>query len=170
MNGADMIGALLVVFACVTDVRKRIIPNYLTVTAVVGALLFHSIMTGIDGLLFVFKGIMIGFIPLFLLYVMRTVGAGDVKFFAALGAWMGGGFIWDTFMLSIIYGGLIALAILLYQYRTLGKRLLRSLLLFIGLQSLEPIKDVIRQPATFPFMIAVAPAAVSVYSFSLYAV
>ncbi len=49
-----------------------------------------SLLLGaIDGFLFALTGFLVGFLMLFLMWVLGTCGGGDVKLFAALGAWLG---------------------------------------------------------------------------------
>jgi Flp pilus assembly protein protease CpaA len=48
-----------------------------------------TLLGGLDGLLFALEGFALGFGLLFVLWVLGTCGGGDVKLFAALGAWVG---------------------------------------------------------------------------------
>lgn len=82
---AVIIGGL----ACATDVTHRRIPNTLTLTGAVGALIFFLVTAGSHGLAWAAGGWVVGlamFLPFFLL---GGLGGGDVKLVAALGAWLG---------------------------------------------------------------------------------
>lgn len=48
-----------------------------------------AVLGGLDGLFFALEGFALGFGLLFVLWVLGTCGGGDVKLFAALGAWVG---------------------------------------------------------------------------------
>jgi prepilin peptidase CpaA len=99
------------VVACVTDVRSRKIPNLLTFGAALCGLLFHVALSGVPGLVTATSGWATGvalFLPFFLL---RGMGAGDVKLLAALGAWLGPmQTIWLALFTSIA-GGVMALIV-----------------------------------------------------------
>jgi prepilin peptidase CpaA len=102
-----LVGITLI--ACYTDVRRMIVPKWLTVPALglgvvfnvirgawLGALVERGAGWGaLDGLLFSLKGFGIGFGLFFFMWVCGVCRGGDVKLFAALGAWLG-------FTLSIV--------------------------------------------------------------------
>lgn len=83
--------------AALIDWRTRKLPNNMTVPALAGALVFHTAWgfseNGLAGvgehLLFALGGFALGFGILFVLWVIGSGGGGDVKFMAALGAWVG---------------------------------------------------------------------------------
>lgn len=73
----------------ITDWRTHRIPNRLTVTAAIAALLINTGIAGVDGALQSGMGLVAGlalFLPLFLI---GKFGAGDVKGMAAVGAFVG---------------------------------------------------------------------------------
>ena len=51
----------------------------------------------VDGLLFSLAGFLLGFVLFFVLWLLNTCGGGDVKWFAALGAWLGP--LWTLYLL-----------------------------------------------------------------------
>ncbi|MCG7410010.1 A24 family peptidase [Paenibacillus sp. ACRRX] len=163
MQLAEGATAVLLIAAGVADIRTRKIPNKLNLTAVVTALLYYAVVDGTKGIVTSGLGLLSGFGLLLLLYIGRAVGAGDVKLFAALGAWMGSYFVWNTFFYSILYGGVIASIYLLYHYRSLGRRFVQMVLLFIGVKSFDMLRETVIRPSTFPFMLAVIPAALTVH-------
>ncbi|MFK7768964.1 MAG: prepilin peptidase [Mariniblastus sp.] len=75
--------------AVFTDLKSRQIPNWLTVSSLVIALLFHFFSGGLDGLLLSIGGFATGFGILFVLWIIGGGGGGDVKLMGALGAWVG---------------------------------------------------------------------------------
>jgi Flp pilus assembly protein protease CpaA len=102
--------AVLLALAAVIDWRRMIVPKWLTLTALPLGLLFnlvrgaalgaqgqsvwlfdgHSLWVGlVDGLLFSLAGFVAGFSIFFLLWLLRICGGGDVKLYAAIGAWIG---------------------------------------------------------------------------------
>ncbi len=118
------------VIACVTDVRSRRIPNVLTFAAAGAGIVFHSLTAGWGGLQLSVTGWGTGvllFLPFFLL---KGMGAGDVKLLAALGAWLGPmQTVWLALFTSIS-GGVLALVVASVRgylgtvFRNLGQMLL----------------------------------------------
>lgn len=115
----------LLLAACVTDVRSRRIPNLL-VLAILGTGLAWSVaarpfpqaLAVSAGGLGLALAIWIGF------WLAGVMGAGDVKFFAAIGAWLGPSATWRAALAAAIIGGILALVTLL-QARALGPALRR---------------------------------------------
>ena len=96
---------LLIGVAFVTDIRTMRIPNWLTLSFAPLGVALHSGINGIGGLRYSAAGIAAGFLPLLLLYMFGGIGAGDVKLFAAAGAWMGCVPVAELMMYSFLYGG-----------------------------------------------------------------
>lgn len=99
------------VIACAFDLSTRRIPNVLTFGASLVALTLCLVTEGLPGLGSSAAGWLIGcalFLPLFLL---RGLGAGDVKLLAALGAWVGPSTIVWTALYGAIAGGVMAVAL-----------------------------------------------------------
>jgi len=99
--------------ACATDVRSRRLPNLLTFGSAVVALAFFSVTGGWRGTATSAGGWLVGcavFLPFFL---VRGMGAGDVKLLAAMGAWLGPlTVLWAAFYAAVA-GGALALAVAL---------------------------------------------------------
>jgi prepilin peptidase CpaA len=102
------------------DLKTRRIPNYLTLGGALGGLGFQFGYHGFPGFLDGLAGLGLGFILLLGPYLLGGMGAGDVKASAALGAWLG---LWRAFALFVymgLAGGLIIMAVLLWQRRLLA--------------------------------------------------
>ena len=56
---------------------------------------------GLDGLLFALAGFLVAFALFFLLWILGACGGGDVKLFAALGAWIGPGLTISVLIVTI---------------------------------------------------------------------
>ena len=89
--------------------RYRRIPNWLTATGVLVGLAINAFLyQGWPGLKFGAPRMGLGSGMYFGLYVVRAMGAGDVKLMAAMGAMVG----WPTgsasFMITAILGGIMA--------------------------------------------------------------
>jgi prepilin peptidase CpaA len=77
------------VVACLTDLRTRRIPNWLTFGGAVAALAFHLWTGGLMGVVSASAGWLIGVLLFFLPFALGGMGGGDLKLLAALGAWLG---------------------------------------------------------------------------------
>lgn len=93
MNTALSISMVMVVLAglvaAVTDIWKYKVYNWLTLPLLASGLVFHTVMSGWTGLGFSLGGVIFGFVVLIACYILGGVGAGDVKFLAGVGAWLG---------------------------------------------------------------------------------
>src|SRR6185503_8623684 len=100
---------LLLVVVCATDIRSRKIPNELVLAILVTGWVYAltvadpwlALRGSLAGTLLGF-GIWIGF------YLVGVIGAGDVKFFAAAGAWLGPGATWRAALVAAVVGGILA--------------------------------------------------------------
>ena len=103
----------VVIAACAVavsvDVRRRCIPNKLTLplwTAGIIVGLFHN---GLGGLGESLGGMAIAGLPFFLVFMIQGTGAGDAKMMFAIGAWLG---IRDAFLATVavgVAGGVLSL-------------------------------------------------------------
>ena len=118
----------LLVPAVYTDLRSSSIPNWLTFPAMGIALLGHVWLAGLQGAIFSLSGLGTGFGLFMILYVSGSIGAGDVKLMAALGAIMGPYGALLSGLLAIIVGGLYALGAMSYQWGFLntGRKLVSA--------------------------------------------
>ena len=92
MNSTQVLPALAVavgICAAITDVRTRRIPNRLTYSAMVAGLVLQGILHGWKGLLLSVEGCLLFGGVFLLFYLVRAMGAGDVKLAAALGSIVG---------------------------------------------------------------------------------
>lgn len=116
--------ALVAFVAAVYDYRFRRIPNWLTLSGVLLGIGLNSFLN-VTGLHWysgydwrsALAGMGLAFAVYFPLYLLRGMGAGDVKLMAAIGAIVGPSNWFGIFVLSNILGGLIAVVLLLLKGR-----------------------------------------------------
>src|SRR4051794_4326344 len=101
--------SLVVLTAAFTDWRWRRIPNWLTLPAVPAGVAAQT-MYG-DGFWQGMLGALGGFLALFLVFAVGGGGAGDVKLFTAVGAFVGARNLLLVFVLVAVIGGLAAVAV-----------------------------------------------------------
>ena len=109
-----LIGVL--VPAMYTDLRSSRIPNWLTFPAMGIALLGHIWLGGLQGAIFSLLGLWAGLGLFLILYISGSIGAGDVKLMAAVGAIMGPYGALISGLLAMMVGGLYALGAMCYQW------------------------------------------------------
>jgi prepilin peptidase CpaA len=111
---------LIVLAICfITDVRERKIYNKILLPALLLSLLWNIGTTGLQGLGSSLLGMTAGFLLLLIPYLMKGMGAGDVKLLAVIGAMKGITFVLMTAVYMAIIGGIIAVLLI-------GWRLIRS--------------------------------------------
>jgi len=102
----------------VYDVRFRRIPNALVLAILAAGLIFTTLADPVwPGLRTGLAGVGVGFGIWILFYVIGVMGAGDVKYFAAMSAWLGPGLAWRTSLLCALIGGVLAVGFLLRDSR-----------------------------------------------------
>jgi prepilin peptidase CpaA len=98
------------VMAAVIDGWKLKVPNWLTFPFVISGWLYHWFSGGSDAVLSSLLGTSVGLGLLLAPYIVGGMGAGDVKLFAGVGAWMGPAVTWGAFCVSAVVGGMLAVA------------------------------------------------------------
>ncbi|UZP65900.1 A24 family peptidase [Desulfovibrio mangrovi] len=122
----NLLLATILLIAVVTDLKGQRIPNWLTFPAMAFALAFHGITQGLDGLVFSFSGLALGFGVMILPYLFGAMGAGDVKLMMATGAFLGFSLTLQAFILTSIVGGFYAL-VMLARHMDVLKKVLAAL-------------------------------------------
>lgn len=118
--------------AAVTDVWKFKVYNLLTLPLLATGLLYHAIYGGTPGLAGSAIGALAGFSLMIILYTMGGMGAGDVKFVTALGAWLGLPLTFYVLIAGCIAAGAYAM-VLLVTAPSLRETLLNMQLLWLRL-------------------------------------
>jgi len=120
--------AVVLVTAICTDLRSSRIPNWLTFSAMGFALVGHAWLGGLPGALFSLAGLGTGLGLFLLIYISGSIGAGDVKLMAALGALIGPYGAISSGWLAIVVGGVYALVAMCYQwgFATTGQKLVSA--------------------------------------------
>lgn len=98
------------------DGRWRRIPNFITLPLLVVGLLGGFSINGTTGAWQSLTGLLLGAGLMLPFFLMRAMGAGDVKLMAAVGAVLGLRWIVTVFFLTSLCGGLLA-AILIIEHR-----------------------------------------------------
>lgn len=165
---AVMLGCLCLA-ALITDLRRSVIPNFLTIPFACAGIILHGLIHGWEGLGFAAGGAAAGLISVGLMYLCKGVGAGDVKLFAAIGSLAGWKFVLALLFYTVMISGLIGAWLLAARFlrRNGGRLLLERWVLALANRNLaaDRRKPDRYEPMRFPFMIAVAPAVLLMYGF-----
>jgi prepilin peptidase CpaA len=147
--------------AVYTDLAARKIPNRLVYSGLALAIVCQTALSSGEGLWASLQGMGLGLAIFLPLYLLRAMGAGDVKLMAMVGAFVGPQMIIGAVLATLVAGGIMAVM------ATLGKhafwRLVENLkVMFIGSMTKLasghlPVPD---QPAAsvgkLPYAIAIA--------------
>lgn len=112
----------LALTAAAFDIRYRRIPNWLVVTGATAAFAIHIWLSGFNGFKTAAAGLGVAFLVYLPLFVLRAMGAGDVKLMAAIGAVIGPMNWIFLFVFTALLGGVAALVLVLAKGR-LGETL-----------------------------------------------
>jgi len=127
---AQWIGAFAIAAAaCWCDVRTRRIPNRLTFPAALIGIIVATIAHGGGGAVSSAAGALVGLAIFFPLFLLRGLGAGDVKLMAALGGWVGASMIFGVAFYTCLAGGVLAL-VLVVKHRY-GRQMARNFWLLL---------------------------------------
>ena len=104
----------------VSNIRYRRIPNWLTLGGVVTGVALNSVLyQGLPGLKLSLAGRGVAFGSYMLLYLVRSMGAGDVKLIAAIGAMVGFRDWFGIFLVTALIAGVAGIALVAARGRLL---------------------------------------------------
>ncbi len=112
--------SVILITAMIEDIRNHRISNNLVLITFVSGLGFHLVSSGLVGIFgFVLAGSATGFFALLPFYILGGMGAGDVKFFAAVGAFLGPFATLYAVAMTLVIGALIAACVFIHhKYRS----------------------------------------------------
>jgi len=158
-----------------SDVRQRRIPNWLTLAGICAGIGFNtllpegfgfaSVLPGAIGLRHALAGLGVGLGVMLPLYLLRAMGAGDVKLMAMVGAFLGPRATLGVVLMTFIAGGILILAVVLRR-KSLGQLFsnLRAMLLsgFLKLMLHEPpvLEPAPASAGRMPYGLAIAAGTV----------
>jgi prepilin peptidase CpaA len=122
MSPLDEIGTALVIMyvtmAALIDLRTQRIPNELSAMAALLGLIAQVSLNGAPGLLSALAGAAIGLAMFLPFYLLRAVGAGDVKAMATVGIFLGAQATPLAVAFTLIAGAIVGVIVLLLQSST----------------------------------------------------
>jgi prepilin peptidase CpaA len=156
-----VIVAILCLWACGEDLRRRRIPNWLTVGAAVGAVVFSLLAEGLPGGGLAVAGWATGAALLFPWFALGGMGAGDVKLVAALGAWLGPWSALWVVLYTAVAGGVLAVIVsLAHGYLRTAFRNLWRLLGYWRVVGVRPLPELTLNAGKGPRLPYAVPIAI----------
>jgi prepilin peptidase CpaA len=113
------------VASAVADLRFAKIPNLVTLPTIAAGILYHTVVNGLNGLLYSVGGLALGVGLSLFPYVMGQMGAGDAKLMGAAGSIIGLKGILIAFLMTSLAAGLYACIVLAVNRRYLREFLRR---------------------------------------------
>src|SRR3954452_3354792 len=107
----------IVLVAAIYDLRFRRIPNWLNLSGVILGLAVNTFLFGRHGLILALLGIASSLVIYVPLYLIRGMGAGDVKLMAAVGAVAGPWNWFGIFLATALLGGIVSLLFVAFKKR-----------------------------------------------------
>ena len=152
----------LVIVAVVWDLRTRRIPNALTVSGFLAALVLRALPGG-EALMAGVLGGVIGLAISFPLVLLGGLGGGDAKLLAAVGAFLGPADLPVALLVTALVGGAMAFT-LAVQRRALGETLRHARVLVgsVAPRTPAPARN-LRTPGalTIPYGVAIGAGAIA---------
>jgi prepilin peptidase CpaA len=158
-------GVLVALTGAITDVRSARIPNRLTYTAVLVALILRAVLLGVAGLKSGAFGMLAAGGLFLLLFVLGAMGGGDMKLMAAVGAWVGSDEVMMLILAAALAGGVLAIGRIIFR-NVLGETLKNTIRLIFfrftsGLQPHPELNVQAPESQRVPFGVAIAVGALS---------
>ncbi|MCW5599723.1 MAG: prepilin peptidase [Nitrosomonas sp.] len=156
--------SVILIFAAWQDIRHFRIPNLLIFSGVIIGILLNILLPqnfGGIGMLASLAGFGVGLAILLPLYLLRALGAGDIKLMAMIGAFVGPADILMITVYVILAGGVLALAVVLLQGRLSKlidnfKLMLLMRLAASPITSLPTTDTISRSAGKLPYGVAIA--------------
>jgi prepilin peptidase CpaA len=106
---------ILLVIAAYFDVKSRRIPNKLVLAGLIASFVLQINLNGFEGFKAWGLGLLVGFGLFLPLYLLRAMGAGDVKLMAMVGAFVGPLYVLGAALMTLVAGGVLAIAMAMYS-------------------------------------------------------
>ncbi len=148
-------GIFVAIAAGILDLVSMRIPNWLTYPAIIMGLLIALVPGYGMGIANSLLGLLVAFLPTLILFMMGSIGGGDVKLLAAMGAILGYPLIVDVMFYAVVVGAAIGMLMIVWTGRVIRtlKEFKGLIMMFIypGLKAEVPAQDL-----RTPFGVAVA--------------
>jgi len=115
-----LVALLLAIVAAILDLQRHRIPNWLTYPGIALGFVLRGALLGWKGLATALAGLLLAGGVMFVFFMVRAMGAGDVKIMAAIGSIVGPRHAGIVLLATGICGGILAIAYALYRRRMMS--------------------------------------------------
>lgn len=136
----------------VSDAQRHRIPNQLVGILLLVVLADLCLKSNVEWVLH-FKGFLVTFSVGFLIYLMRAMAGGDVKFLAVVGLWLGAETMWQATPYIIVSGGVVGFFYLALHMASTYEPILKQVKAYVVQKVTPGWKS--RQPLVIPFAPAI---------------
>lgn len=112
---------LLVGICLITDTKYNRIYNKVLLPFIIIGILLNLITSGLDGGANSLLGGIIPIIVFYIFFMLRMLGAGDIKLFTAIGCLMGWNFILNNIIYTFFIAGIMAILIVMRRKNFLNR-------------------------------------------------
>jgi prepilin peptidase CpaA len=112
---------LLLLLAVYSDIKTRKIKNIIVLPFCILGIVINFILGGKDALYYSLLGVAIPIVTLFVLFILKMLGAGDIKLLAAIGAVLGSKAIIYVMIFSFLAGGIMAVFVMALRRNALER-------------------------------------------------
>lgn len=99
----------LILFGVYRDLKSYKISNLLIVIGILIGFAFQICEFGRKGIISGLFGSFLPILLLFILFLFKALGAGDIKLFSVVGSFYGASFVFQTIIIAFLLGGLISI-------------------------------------------------------------
>lgn len=103
---------MLLILSLICDIKTKKIKNAIILPFMIVGFITGFCENGVSGFINSLCGIVFPVLIMFPLFMLRMLGAGDIKCFGSIGAIMGMSFVINSIIYSFIAGGILALIII----------------------------------------------------------
>ena len=163
-----LVALLLAVTAAILDLQRHRIPNWLTYPGIVLGFVLRGTLLGWKGLGTALAGCLLAGGIMFLFFMVRAMGAGDVKIMAAIGSLVGPRHAGIVLLATGVCGGLLAIAYALYRRRMMATiKNVGSVIRFHAWAGVQPHPELnLDNPSALRMPYGLAIALGALYSFA----
>jgi prepilin peptidase CpaA len=162
---------VLLFAAVLSDVRMRRIPNKLVLSGIALGVMLHLFLPAEGGfpgssdiVLGFYKallGLASGFAVFLPFYLLRAMGAGDVKLMAMVGVFIGAANVLDAAVLTLVCGGVMAVGVALWNGRfrdavTNVEFMLTDAVVRVMTNGTPEVKAAAKSAGDLPYAVAIA--------------
>lgn len=101
----------MLIICVITDIKCKKIKNSVCALSIILGIVLNLFEFGIKGILYSILGITIPIVILYMLFLIKSLGAGDIKLFATIGSIWGANIVFYSMIFSFLIGGFIGLLI-----------------------------------------------------------